>query len=160
MSNLPSIPWTNRERAEIRRRLLDLEAGGAGGGGPIDITDVTGLTAALAAKQATLVSATNIKTVNGSSLLGSGNLVISGGGGGVAETFETVSKNLPAAGATIAYAGGEIDTITYSNGVVKTFSYGVDGLSTVVLSGSTPGGIDLTKTLTYSAGQLSGFTYS
>ena len=32
----------------------------------------------LAAKQATLVSATNIKTVNGTSLLGSGNLVVSG----------------------------------------------------------------------------------
>lgn len=32
-------------------------------------------------KQDTLVSATNIKTINGSSLLGSGDLVISGGGG-------------------------------------------------------------------------------
>lgn len=32
--------------------------------------------------QATLVSGINIKTVNGSSLLGSGDLVISGGGGG------------------------------------------------------------------------------
>lgn len=36
---------------------------------------------ALNAKQATLVSGTNIKTVNGNSLLGSGDLVISGGGG-------------------------------------------------------------------------------
>jgi hypothetical protein len=33
--------------------------------------------------QATLVSGTNIKTVNGNSLLGSGDLVISGGGGGL-----------------------------------------------------------------------------
>lgn len=41
--------------------------------------DVTNLTSDLAAKQATLVSATNIKTVNGSSLLGSGNLVVSSG---------------------------------------------------------------------------------
>ena len=32
-------------------------------------------------KQATLVSATNIKTINGNSILGSGNLVVSGGGG-------------------------------------------------------------------------------
>ena len=32
-------------------------------------------------RQATLVSGTNIKTINGNSLLGSGNLVISGGGG-------------------------------------------------------------------------------
>jgi hypothetical protein len=33
-------------------------------------------------KQAALVSGTNIKTINGTSLLGSGNIVISGGGGG------------------------------------------------------------------------------
>jgi hypothetical protein len=36
---------------------------------------------ALNAKQATLVSGTNIKTINGSSVLGSGDLVVSGGGG-------------------------------------------------------------------------------
>jgi hypothetical protein len=34
------------------------------------------------AKQDTLVSGVNIKTINGTSLLGSGNIVISGGGGG------------------------------------------------------------------------------
>lgn len=43
-------------------------------------SDVTGLTTALAGKQDTLVSGTSIKTVNGNSLLGSGNLSISGGG--------------------------------------------------------------------------------
>lgn len=41
----------------------------------------TDLQTALDSKQATLVSATNIKTVNGSSLLGSGDLVVVGGGG-------------------------------------------------------------------------------
>src|SRR5687768_12372458 len=35
---------------------------------------------ALDAKQATLVSATNIKTINGDSVLGSGDLVVSGSG--------------------------------------------------------------------------------
>ena len=49
-----------------------------------DQADVLGLAAALAAKQALLVSGTNIKTVNGTSLLGSGDLVISGGGNAVA----------------------------------------------------------------------------
>lgn len=39
----------------------------------------TDLQSALDAKQATLVSATNIKTVNGNTLLGSGDLVVSGG---------------------------------------------------------------------------------
>ena len=47
----------------------------------IAIADVVGLSTALNAKQATLVSGTNIKTVNGESLLGSGNIEIVGGGG-------------------------------------------------------------------------------
>ena len=50
-----------------------------------ELSYVKGVTTAiqtqLNAKQATLVSATNIKTVNGSSLLGSGDLVVSGGWG-------------------------------------------------------------------------------
>jgi hypothetical protein len=43
------------------------------------------LVAALAAKQATLVAGTNIKTINGSTILGSGDLIISGGGGGISD---------------------------------------------------------------------------
>lgn len=46
------------------------------------ISTVTGLQAALDAKQAALVSGNNIKTVNGTSLLGAGDLAIGGGGGG------------------------------------------------------------------------------
>jgi len=46
-------------------------------------SDITGLTAAIAAKQDTLVSATNIKTINSVSLLGSGNIDIAGGSGAV-----------------------------------------------------------------------------
>ena len=30
-SNLPSIPWTERERAEFKRRIAALETGGGGG---------------------------------------------------------------------------------------------------------------------------------
>lgn len=40
------------------------------------IANVTGLQTALDSKQATLVSGTNIKTINGISLLGTGNIVI------------------------------------------------------------------------------------
>jgi len=49
---------------------------------------------ALATKQATLVSATNIKTINGTTILGSGDLVVSGGGGGATNltTSQTVSN--------------------------------------------------------------------
>lgn len=49
-------------------------------GDAIPQADVTGLVADLAGKQETLVSGTNIKTVNGNSLLGSGDVVVSGGG--------------------------------------------------------------------------------
>ncbi len=44
------------------------------------ISDTTGLQTALDAKQATLVSGTTIKTINSESLLGSGDIAISGGG--------------------------------------------------------------------------------
>ena len=59
-------------------------------------------------KQDTLVSGTNIKTVNGNSLLGSGNIVISGGGG-----------------------GGDINSITM-NGSAVPVNAGVADLGTVV----------------------------
>lgn len=47
--------------------------------GTLSVGDVTGLQAELDAKQAALVSGTSIKTVNGTSLLGSGNIQIDGG---------------------------------------------------------------------------------
>ena len=61
---------------------------------------------ALASKQTTLVSGTNIKTINNESILGSGNITIEGGGGKAIEagrgisvttgaTADTVSFNLP-----------------------------------------------------------------
>ena len=48
----------------------------AGGTGVHAITSVTGLQTALNAKQDTLVSGTSIKTVNGASVLGSGNITV------------------------------------------------------------------------------------
>ena len=57
-------------------------------------------------------------------------------------------------GASPSYALGGLLTI------VKTFNYTGADLTSIVLSGYTPGGISLTKTLTYSAGELVGITYS
>ena len=53
------------------------------------ITEViTAIGVAIIGKQDNLVSGTNIKTINSQSLLGSGNIVISGeGGGGVQNVF-------------------------------------------------------------------------
>lgn len=91
-----------------------------------------------------------------------------GGGGAidtalfVQATFETVSKNLPSSNFTFTYNGaGQLTTITYSSGVVKTLGYnGAGDLTTVVLSGSTPAGITLTKTLTYTSGNLTSVAYT
>ena len=57
------------------------------------ISTVTGLQTALDSKQATLVPGTNIKTINGTDLLGSGNITISGGGGGSDELRGTGMPN-------------------------------------------------------------------
>jgi hypothetical protein len=51
------------------------------------LSNQTDLQNALNAKQATLVSGTNIKTVNGNTLLGSGDLTIAGGGETLAQTL-------------------------------------------------------------------------
>lgn len=57
------------------------------------ISDVTNLQTSLDAKQATLVSATNIKTINGSTILGSGDLVVSGSGA----NYDGYTQMVPAA---------------------------------------------------------------
>lgn len=79
---------------------------------------------------------------------------------GLAPTFETINKNLSAEGATLAYSGENLLSLTYTNGIIKTFGYTGDLLTTVTLSGSTPSGIDLVKTFTYTGSDLTGVTYS
>lgn len=60
------------------------------------MSTVSGLAAALASKQATLVSGGNIKTINDQDITGSGNLVISAG----ADVIRTPVNATPAPGAT------------------------------------------------------------
>lgn len=62
-----------------------------------DLTNDSGFanTTQLNAKQDTLVSGTNIKTINNQSLLGSGNISISGGGGGGGTSDYNELSNLP-----------------------------------------------------------------
>ena len=79
------------------------------------------ITAATSTKQDTLVSGTNIKTINNTSILGSGNIDIQGGGGGKAvsggtnisittgETADTINCTLPISADT----GGIYTTSSY-----------------------------------------------
>ena len=83
--------------------------------------NITNLTIDLASKQATLVSATNIKTINGNSLLGSGDLIISGGGSSNLDGLTDVIITTPINGQTLSYDG--------TNWVNNTLSGGGSGLS-------------------------------
>ena len=87
------------------------------------------ITAVTSTKQDTLVSGTNIKTINNESILGSGNITIEGGGGkainagrGISvttgETADTVSFNLPISamtGTNIMY-GGTNNSVSITGG--------------------------------------------
>lgn len=79
---------------------------------------------------------------------------------GLAESFETVNKNLDASDATLTYTGDNLTEVEYTNGITKTLNYTGDNLTSVVLSGSTPSGITLTKTLSYTGDDLTGVAYS
>ena len=77
--------------------------------------------------------------------------------------YETVSKNLNSWDAMLSYTLGDLTTITYSDGVgtiIKTFNYTIGLLTSIVLSGDTPNGVNLIKTFTYTSGDLTGVTYS
>ena len=99
---------------------------------------------ALDAKQATLVSGTNIKTVNNTSLLGSGNIAISSAvaWGGVTGTLSNQTDLQTA-------LDGKVDENTAITGATKTkITYDAKGLVTAgadLAAGDMPSGIDATK---------------
>ena len=72
-------------------------------------------------KENILVSGTNIKTINGNSLLGSGDLIISGGGSSNLDGLTDVIITTPINGQTLSYNG--------VNWVNNTLSGGGSGLS-------------------------------
>lgn len=83
------------------------------------IADVSMLATSLAGKQATLVSGSTLKTVNGESLLGSGNLTVSGGGGstGVINVRDAGADNTGVTDCTTI-----VQTLINSNNTGKGFS--------------------------------------
>jgi len=99
---------------------------------------------ALDAKQATLVSGTNIKTINGSTVLGSGNISISSAvaWGGITGTLSTQTDLQTA-------LDGKVDENTAITGATKTkVTYDQKGLVTAgadLSAGDLPTGIDAAK---------------
>ena len=58
------------------------------------IANITDLQTELDSKQATLINQTNIKSINGTSLLGSGNIVVEGGGGGTTDHAQLTNRDI------------------------------------------------------------------
>lgn len=82
---------------------------------------ITDLIAAVGGKQDTLVSGTNIKTINGNSLLGSGNIAISGGGsanwGGIGGALADQTDLQAALDAKTNIAGIPVRVVTASGAI-------------------------------------------
>ena len=78
-------------------------------------------------------------------------------------TFETVSKNLESYPYELNYTGDQLTSIVYTTPdgtITKTLSYSGSQLITITLSGNTPSGIYLVKTLTYTGDVLTSISYS
>jgi hypothetical protein len=79
-------------------------------------------------------------------------------------TFETVSQNIKAWDSTLEWSADKlyrkICTSTDGKVIAKTFYYSGDKLVAIVLSGDTPAGIALTKTLGYTGDYLTSVEYS
>jgi hypothetical protein len=86
------------------------------------------------------------------------------GGGSSVTTFETINKNLLSYNVTATTESATLITQTYNgpNGdIIKSISFDSSGLpTTIVLSGDTPAGINLTKTFDFSSQEIPLITYS
>jgi hypothetical protein len=102
------------------------------------------LSSGLANKQDTLVAGTNIKTINDESLLGSGNIVISGGGGGSAPTFTTFTNKSGSSFDTAISGLASKTAMVFKNGLL--LEKGESGIPTKIYRGGYTYGLTLTNT--------------
>lgn len=129
-ANKQMLDFVQQEDSALSARITTLENATPGGSTSLDwanitnkpttfapaphvhtISDITGLQAAINAKQATLQSGTNIKTVNGQSLLGAGDLAIIGGySGSLSVTLQ--SGDISGGGNTITVPAIGTATVT------------------------------------------------
>lgn len=138
--SLTAVDLSKKTKEQILRALFSdngdgtfgLNVFGSGGGsitidstptnGSANAVSSDGVFDALATKQATLVSATNIKTVNGSSLLGSGDLVVSG-----SSLTEYGVAAVGSAGILVRFYATAGITVTKTNSSTLTFTIPASG---------------------------------
>jgi hypothetical protein len=105
-------------------------------------TSSLNLTSRFNTKQNTLISASNIKTINGVNILGSGNIDVSGDGGGGVTTFtggstgftpNTATSGAVTLGGTLAVANGGTGASSFSpnNYLIRTNSSGIFDTSAI-----------------------------
>lgn len=119
---------------------LNVPSASAANRGALTASDWT----AFNAKQAALVSGTNIKTVNGTPLLGAGNLSVG--------TVTSIAATAPAAGFTIA--GSPVTTSgTFTFTLADDLS-GLEGLATTGIAARTAASTWATRTITGTASRI------
>ena len=106
-------------------------------------------------KQDTLVSGTNIKTVNGTSILGSGNITIVGGVTADRYALDGNGSTATSYTYTSGVLTGSTETIF---GLTKTTVYNYNGNNNISTVVSTYNGVTETLTYTYVGGVLSSYT--
>lgn len=84
--------------------------------------------------------------------------------GVVIETFESVSKNLKSYPWVPTFTGEQLTAMTYNLGegrtIVKTLVYTGSKLTSIILSGDIPAGINNTKIFTYIGAKIADVSYS
>lgn len=107
VTDVEKATWNGKQNA-----IADLDDIRSGAGAGASAVQPSQMQTALEAKQDLLVSGQNIKTINGESLLGSGDLEI-GGGGGVPEIFIAEYDVTSYQDIFDAYAAGKIPFVVY-----------------------------------------------
>jgi hypothetical protein len=113
-------PETKKIKVSNLKTSLNIQKSDVGLGNVDNTSDAnkpvsTATQTALDLKQDTLVSGTNIKTINGSSILGSGDLVISGGGASYTDASISALDIDWSTGTTFYKAITASSTFTFSN---------------------------------------------
>ena len=85
-------------------------------------------------KQETLVSGTNIKTINNQSLLGSGNITIQGGGGGTVTDVEVNGVSVVSGGVAEIDLTGKQDTLVSGTNIKTINSESLLGSGDITIS--------------------------
>lgn len=94
---------------------IKMNGASKGSSGVIDLGTVITEHQDITGKQDKLVSGTNIKTINGTSLLGSGNITLSGGEGGSGTVYWDDIKNKPIVETLLTEENGSKSSVTRMN---------------------------------------------